>query len=353
MGIVITFAITAYNCGQYLKRTLSSFLNPKCLPEIEVIVVDDGSTDDTSKIALEYVREYPQAFRLIRKENGGWGSAVNTGIKYARGKYFMVVDGDDFIETEELCKVIESLAEKEADLFILGYLEYYLKTGSRIFKRQPTEIQPGKVVFLEDKGYGNEKVLSGQEHAEPEYSAEEVLRSICMNIHAMIYRTEMLRESRIRITRHSFYVDKELNTKVVAEAKTVVFLDRYLYAYCKDMPGQSMSREGFEKHIEEHMAVCLRILRLIRQLPDGKKKEFINDYAIQCVNRTYGFFLILSPTDLNRRRLYTFDRKLETEFPETYERCQIPSWMQAVKAFHFHPYRLLVRYYTLRGYEAR
>ena len=124
-------------------------------------------------------------------------------------------------------------------------------------------------------------------------------------------------------------------------------------AFTKPPLSLLQSREGFEEHIEEHMAVCLRILRLIRQLPDGKKKEFLNEYAIQCVNRTYGFFLILSPTDLNRRRLYTFDRKLDTEFPDIYARCQIPSWMRAVKAFHFHPYRLLVRYYALRGYEAR
>lgn len=353
MGIVITFAITAYNCGQYLRRTLSSFLDPKYLPAIEIIVVDDGSTDDTPEIAMEYVRKYPKSFRLIRKENGGWGSAVNTGIKNARGKYFMVVDGDDFIETGELGKVVESLSEKESDLFVLGYYEYYLKTGERILKKPTVRIPAGRVVSLEEKGVWSEEAPSAQDQDEAEYSAEDALRSIYMNIHAMIYRTEMLRKSRIRITRHSFYVDKELNTKVIAKAKNMTFLDRYLYVYCKEVSGQSMSREGFEEHIEEHMAVCLRILRLIRQLPDGKKKEFLNDYAVQCVNRTYGFFLILSPTDLNRRRLYTFDRKLDTEFPDIYARCQIPSWMRAVKAFHFHPYRLLVRYYALRGYEAR
>ena len=355
METVITFSIAAYNCGSYLKRTLASFADQQCLPMIEVIVVDDGSTDDTAEIALEFVKKYPGSFRLIRKENGGWGSTVNTGIKNARGKYFMVVDGDDFIETEELGKVVETLSEKETDLFILGYCEYYLKTGERVPKKPTAKIPSGRVVSLEKKAFRNEEASFdfGEKQEEPEYTAEEALRSIYMNIHAMIYRTEMLRKSRIRITEHSFYVDKELNTKVIAKAGSVVFLDRTLYVYCKEVPGQSMSSEGFEKHIEEHMAVCFRILRLISRLPDGAKKDFLTEYAIQCVNRTYGFFLILHPTDLNRRRLYTFDTKLSSEYPDIYDRCQIPSGVRAVRAFHFHPYRLLVRYYALRGYEAR
>ena len=353
METVITFAVMAYNCGQYLNQTLSSFLDLQCLPSVEVLVIDDGSTDNTPEIVSEYVRKYPESFRLIRKENGGWGSGVNAGIRYAAGKYLMVIDGDDFIETEELGKVIGALSEKEADLFVLGYREYSLSAGERVVKKNETEIPAGRVISLEERRPREEGAVSGQEREESEYSVEDALRSIYMNIHAMIYRTEMLRENRIRITEHSFYVDKELNAKVIAKAASVAFLDRTLYVYCKDVPGQSMSREGFEKHIEEHMGVCFRILRLISRLPDGAKKDFLTEYAIQCVNRTYGFFLILRPTDLNRHRLYTFDTKLSSEYPEIYGRCQILSGMRAVRAFHFHPYRLLVRYYALRGYEAR
>ena len=87
MDKLLTVVIPAYNIEKYEEQCLSSFVKPKALPEIEVLVVNDGSSDRTMEIAEKYVQKYPDIFRVINKENGGHGSTINRGIEEARGTY--------------------------------------------------------------------------------------------------------------------------------------------------------------------------------------------------------------------------------------------------------------------------
>ena len=77
-----------YNVERYLRRGLDSLADERLADDVEVIVVDDGSTDETARIAQGYVERMPQLFRLVSKENGGHGSAVNAGIDHAQGRVF-------------------------------------------------------------------------------------------------------------------------------------------------------------------------------------------------------------------------------------------------------------------------
>ena len=89
----LTIIVPAYNVEKYLEQCLDSLVNQTIIAH-KVIVVNDGSTDSTAEIAMEYQEKYPDTFRLINKENGGWGSTLNVGIKNAIGKYFKQLDGD-------------------------------------------------------------------------------------------------------------------------------------------------------------------------------------------------------------------------------------------------------------------
>lgn len=102
MDKIISFIIPSYNVEQYLEKCLSSFLNPQAIEQMEVIIVDDGSKDRTARIAEDYVKQYPELFRLISKENGGHGSAINAGTAAAVGRYLKVIDADDWVVTENL-----------------------------------------------------------------------------------------------------------------------------------------------------------------------------------------------------------------------------------------------------------
>ena len=99
---ILSISIAAYNAEKWIERCLDSFCIPEIAADIEVIIVNDGSTDHTEQYAHKYVVLYPDIFRLINKKNGGHGSTINVGIKKACGKYFKIVDADDWVEKEGL-----------------------------------------------------------------------------------------------------------------------------------------------------------------------------------------------------------------------------------------------------------
>ena len=83
----LTISIAAYNVEKYIKETLDSLIC-KNMNLLEVLIIDDGSKDNTDKIAKKYEEKYKGVFKVISKKNGGYGSTINTGVEYATGKYF-------------------------------------------------------------------------------------------------------------------------------------------------------------------------------------------------------------------------------------------------------------------------
>ena len=105
---IITVTVPSYNAKDYLDRCLTSFITDceEINNKIEVLIVNDGSTDETERVASQYVQKHPEMFRLINKENGGHGSGINTGITNANGKYFKIVDADDWVNKEAFGKYV-------------------------------------------------------------------------------------------------------------------------------------------------------------------------------------------------------------------------------------------------------
>ena len=110
----LTFVVPAYNMTEYLERCVMSLIAAKRNDDIEVLIVDDGSSDGTLEMAQKFEARYPGIVRAIHQENRGHGGAVNTGIAAARGMYVKVVDADDWVGPESLEQVMAALRE-EAD----------------------------------------------------------------------------------------------------------------------------------------------------------------------------------------------------------------------------------------------
>ena len=119
---VLTISIAAYNLSERIDQCLASFASSKFIDDIELIVTNDGSKDDTARKVEKWVERYPNSIRLINKKNEGAGSTVNSGILHAAGKYFKMVDGDDWVENID--EFVNFLKNCDSDRVVSDYTFY-------------------------------------------------------------------------------------------------------------------------------------------------------------------------------------------------------------------------------------
>lgn len=235
---LLSFAVPCYNSQEYMRKCIDSLLVGK--EEVEIIIVDDGSKDDTLKIAREYEEKYPTIVRAVHQENKGHGGAVNTGLEHAGGMYFKVVDSDDWLDADALHKVLEVLKEcvrgpKTLDLLICNYIYDKVGVKHKTVMRYRSSIPQNKILTWNDV-----KPL-GQSHY--------------LLMHSMIYRTELLRECGLVLPEHTFYVDNLVSFIPLSKVQTLYYLDETLYHYFIGRSDQSVSEDVMIGRLEQQIRV--------------------------------------------------------------------------------------------------
>ena len=292
MDKLLTVSIAAYNIEKFEELCLNSFVKPDVIEGIEVIVVSDGSKDRTVEIARSYEKKYPSVFRVIEKENGGWGSTVNAGIRAATGKYFKLLDGDDYYINGNLSKFIEKLGKTEADVVITPYITFDDISGEEL----------DLVSF--DKSIETERT----------YNISEVQDKILVAMHACAFKTEILRKNKIKITEKCFYTDVEYVLKGLNASETICFLDLPIYMYRLGLQGQSVSIQGLMKHHTDHLTVTNGLLDYeIKSLKEENKPLFRKRMQ-EMIDIQYMIFLNLQPTKEVIQDIKAFDKKIRTQF---------------------------------------
>lgn len=241
MQKIITFSIAAYNIEKYIDTVINSFLDETYLDKVEILIVNDGSKDNTSKLAEEYCSKYPNSIFLINKENGGHGSTINTGLKNAKGKYFKPIDGDDWVEQKNLGYLIEKLEKIDSDMVVCDYKEVYEQTNR---ERSIT------YDFIP---------------AERELKFDDVDWQTYVPFHALVFNTEFLRNNNIKVTEHVFFEDSEYNLYPIKYVNTVFYIPKILYCYRLGREGQSVSAEGILKHKEDLSVILSNVFSFISQ----------------------------------------------------------------------------------------
>ena len=117
----LTIVIPCYNVEQYLAECLDSILDTRYNNVLEVLAINDGSKDDTLALAREYEARFPEILRVIDKPNGGWGTVINMAIAEARGRYFKILDSDDWFDKASFAEFMAALKACEADIFASNY----------------------------------------------------------------------------------------------------------------------------------------------------------------------------------------------------------------------------------------
>lgn len=296
MRKVLSVSIAAYNVDKYLNDVLSCFLAEEVLEKSEIIIVSDGSTDQTPVIARKYVEKYPDTFILIDKQNGGWGSTLNAAMKIATGKYFKQLDGDDLFEIEQLPLYLKALEEKEADVIVTPYRSFDDKTGEEI------------ETIVEAKDLPRNQMLS----------IADVASQMNVAMHACAFKTEVLRRGKVELTEKCFYTDAEFTLKALNHSSTVEFVDILVYLYRLSRSGQSVSNEGLKKHYLEHHKVLLGLLKYETEEAKEEYKTFFKKKIEEMVGIQYAIFMMLEPSKLHQKEFKEFDTIMKERYPQYY-----------------------------------
>ncbi len=125
MAKVLTISIAAYNAETTIRQALDALIDPDIIDDLEILIIDDGGTDSTLQIAQEYAIRYPTSVIPVHKENGGYGSVINTAIDLATGTYFKQLDGDDWYNTEGLKALVQALKGITVDCVLTDFIRYF------------------------------------------------------------------------------------------------------------------------------------------------------------------------------------------------------------------------------------
>ena len=251
---ILTIAVPAYNMARWLPRCLDSMNDMRLGSMLEVIVVDDGSADDTLAIARRYAQRNPDIFRVVTQPNGGHGAAVNTGIRLAEGRYFRIEDADDWVNTDALCALIRRMQDSDCDLFVDEKTEINVTT--KAVRRYP---------MPEDAKFGVEQGFFAV--TQPEYD-------MALSMHTMSVRTQLLRDMDLRLLEHTFYVDMQYVIGVSAFAQTVCLMRERVYNYQVGDANQSVSAMNYVRRYDQHdrvLAECIDFcFRNEQKMPRGR-----------------------------------------------------------------------------------
>lgn len=276
----LTFVVPAYNMTEYLERCIMSLIAAKRNDDIEVLIVDDGSSDGTLEMAQKFEARYPGIVRAIHQENKGHGGAVNTGIAAASGMYVKVVDADDWVGPESLEQVMAVLREEAdstepIDMLVTNYV--YDKVGKRNkhvvnFRHA---MKAGERLAWNDLGHFG--------------LAEYIL------MHALTYRTAVVRESGMQLPEHTFYVDFIYAYQPFPWVKTMKYLDTPFYHYFIGRDGQSVQTDVMIRRVDQLRLVNQCMVRATPErdtVPDGLYRYMIHFLAIE--SSVASVFMILS-----------------------------------------------------------
>ncbi len=293
---IISFTIPCYNSAAYMDKCIQSVLAGG--KDIEVIIVDDGSTkDDTARIADNYSKKYPDIVKVIHQENGGHGEAVNTGLAHATGKFFKVVDSDDWVDLKSYKKILSVLKNfedgEEPDMLIANYV--YNKVG----------VSRKKVIHY-DNVFPVEKMFSWNEVGN--FKIDQYIL-----MHSAIYKTQILRECSLQLPKHTFYVDNIFVFEPLPFVKKMYYVNTNFYRYFIGRADQSVNEDIMISRIDQQIDVTKRMINFY--LESNVENEKCNSYMIKYLRimmEVSSIFLIISGTKENlakKKELWNYARK--------------------------------------------
>lgn len=233
----ISFVVPCYNSEDYMEKCIDSLLIGK--DDVEIIIVDDGSTDKTGKIADKYQKKYPSIVKAIHQPNGGHGEGINTGLKHATGKYFKVVDSDDWVDKKAYKEILKKVKKIDADLIVMNYVYTY------------TDGRENQTINFSNV-FKNNEVIGWDQIGR--FKATQYL-----SLHSMMYKKSVLDEAKIKLPKHVFYEDNLFIYLPLPYTKSIYYLDVDFYQYFIGRADQSVQEPQLIKRSSHQVLVTKEI----------------------------------------------------------------------------------------------
>lgn len=293
---LLTITVPSYNSEAYLDRCMATLLPGG--DEVEILIVDDGSTDRTAEIADGYAQKYPNIVRAIHKENGGHGDAVTTGIRNATGVFFKVVDSDDSLAPEAYKQVLDFLRRvvkknHELDMLISNFVYDRHDENGEVLHQKSIDYRKtfpkGRFFTWKDTG----KFQTGH----------------YLLMHAVIYRTSLLKGINLTLPKHTFYVDNIYVYKPFPYVRVMYYLDVDFYMYYTGREDQSVNQQVMMKRIDQQDRVNRIIFDAfnLEQISNPKLRSYLYSYLQIMCTVTSAHYALINTEDSAKKKKELWD----------------------------------------------
>jgi len=298
---LLSVAIPCYNSQAYMRHCIESLLPGG--DAVEIIIVNDGSSDETAAIADEYAALYPNSVIAVHQENGGHGEAVNAGMRHASGLYFKVVDSDDWVDASayaEILKTLKQLTDEETpvDMLISNFVYEKKDAHHKMVMRYGNALPQNRILTWDEVGF----FRKGQ----------------YILMHSVIYNMDVLRASGLVLPKHTFYVDNLYVYAPLPFVKKLYYLNVDFYRYFIGREDQSVNERIMIKRVDQQIKVNRLMIESVdlSKIQPRRKRQYMTNY-LEIVTAISSIILIRAGTReaLDKKRtlwhyLYETDKKL-------------------------------------------
>ncbi len=278
--MLLSIIVPVYNVEAYLRRCLDSLLDQGGFMDYEVLLIDDGSTDQSGEICEEYAAA-SNRIHVFHKQNGGLSSARNSGIKSASGDYILFVDSDDYLRSNCLSGLMETALQNRADIVCFNY--------ARVTEPYGLEINP---VHTDIAG----RVMSGEEYLLLNLRNGSMQMMACMNL----YRRKLLGGPGLYFREGYVHEDEEWTPRVFVAAKRVCQYWVPIYGYY--MRPDSISNATKDKHAAGDLIENCKTLKEFCSgiHNEALKRELENNTVMLALSAFYKGRLVEQATEIGQ-----------------------------------------------------
>lgn len=316
MEKLLTVIVPTYNMEMYLDKCLTSLIvgEPDCelMQKLEVLVINDGSTDRSSEIAHGYESRYPHTFKVVDKSNGNYGSCINVALPIATGKYVKILDADDWFDTDVFKEYLTWLQDKDVDAVFTDYCREC--NGVKTLKRL-LDVEPYTVLSFDDYLSKNHSLL----------------------MYGVTFNLKIFEGLEYHQTEKIYYTDIEWVFLPMSVVKNFVYYPKALYCYLLGRSGQTMDPAVYKTNVSMRLELICSYVNLYDSCKknDGKRNgipvnmDFLFQLSLFRAVELYTFILLNLKQRCVVELLRTVDEEIRKKSPYLYEEMNLakyPNW---------------------------